>query len=328
MIGVISVTSRGDEIAKLIKEGMDIELFSKNTVENFNLSNVTKYLMENCEGIIFITSVGIAVRAIAPFLKGKDKDPGVVVVDYSNKYTISLVSGHIGGANDLALDVSKVLKNEPIITTATDTIGVVAPDIVAKEEKLIIEDLKKAKYIASRLVEKEKVFFKDDREKVPCPKGYEKVETPCDNMLWITNKINNTNIINESTVLRLIPKNIVLGVGCRKNMDSNKLIQWITKTLEENNIDQRSVLKIGSAYIKKEEKAINDLALLLNCPFETFSREDISKVDHKYEGSDFVFKTLGVRAVSEPSVELMGGTILKGKLKYEGITLTIGEIVY
>ena len=327
MIGVISVTSRGDEIAGLIKEGMDIKLFSKNTVEDFNLSNVTKYLIENCGGVIFITSVGIAVRAIAPFLKGKDKDPGVVVVDYSNKYTISLVGGHLGGANDLALKVSRILENQPIITTATDTIGVVAPDILAKEEKLIIEDLKKAKYIASRLVEREKVFFKDDREKVSCPKGYEEAYKPCDNMVWITNRIHDINIKNQGTVLRLIPKNIVLGIGCRKNMDSNKLIQWVTRTLEENNIDKRAVLKIGSVDIKKQEKAINDLALLLNCPFETFSREEISKVDNKYEGSDFVFKTLGVRAVSEPSVELMGGTILKGKLKHEGITLTIGEIV-
>src|SRR5699024_8071877 len=98
---------------------------------------------------------------------------GIVVVDVNNKFTISLAGGHIGGANELTLEVSKVLNNTPVITTATDNQNKVAPDMVAKSNNLIIEDLKKAKDMASRLVNNKKVYFLDDDNLIKLPLGYE-----------------------------------------------------------------------------------------------------------------------------------------------------------
>lgn len=326
MIGVVSVTSKGDKIAEKLKNHMNIMLFSKNKIQDFNLMSITKNLMDNCSSIIFISSTGIAVRAISPYLKGKEKDPGVVVVDCNCNYAISLVSGHIGGANELALEVSKILNITPIITTATDGLNILAPDIIAKNYDLVIEDLKKAKYISSRLVDGSTVFFKDDSEKIDTPNKYTETKIIKNNTVWITNKLRCSEYVNNETILRLIKKDIVIGIGCRKNTVSEKLIEFVLKILEENNIDKRAVAKIGSVDLKKNEKAINDLSYILKCPFDTFSIDDIKVVEDKYEASEFVFKTLGIKSVCEPCIELMNGKIIVNKIKYEGMTLAIGQV--
>lgn len=329
MIGIISVTEKGDILAKQLSKGLNVTLYLKVEIEDFKLSKVTEEAMSKNDGVIFISSTGIAVRAIAPYLKGKDKDPGIVVVDVSNNYSISLISGHIGGANDLALDVSKILNNTPIITTATDNLGVVAPDMIAMKNSLVIESLKKAKTIAMLLVNGEIIGFKDDRNLIDIPSGYRKLENIEENSVWITNRVvpeNNLNNdkLDNNKILRLIRKDIVLGIGCRRGIESERLEEFVMKILEENNIDPRSVLKIGSIDVKKDEKAIKDLKDKLKCEFEIFSKEEILKIQYKFEGSDFVEKTLGVRSVSEPSVELMGADIIISKIKFNGMTLAIG----
>ncbi|EGT3616352.1 cobalt-precorrin 5A hydrolase [Clostridium perfringens] len=330
MIGIISVTEKGDFIGdKLIKffeeNNINFKKVYKSKCEDFSLKESTKEMFETCKNIIFISSTGIAVRAITPFIVKKDKDPGIVVVDVNNRFTISLAGGHIGGANELTLEVSKVLNNTPVITTATDNQNKVAPDMVAKSNDLIIEDLKKAKDMASRLVNNKKVYFMDDNNLIKLPLGYESTYSLKDNTLWITNK-EKSEEENLSGVLRLIRKNILLGVGCRKGVSSEELIDFVESSLKTLNIDKRAVLKIGSIDLKKEEKAILDLSEFLNCPFETFSKEEIRSVQDEFEGSDFVEKSVGVRAVSEPVVILMNGNIIVNKLKKNGMTLTIGEL--
>lgn len=320
MIGIISVTEKGDLLGEQIRSSMGGELYCKSKVKKFSLDKTTAICFEKYISIIFISSIGIAVRAIAKYLKGKEVDPAVVVVDVCNKFSISLVSGHLGGANKLAKKVSEILNNTVVITTATDNIGVVAPDVLASDNKLIIEDLKKVKIIASRLVNGEMVYFKDDDNYIECPKGYITTEKVIDNTLWITNKAE-----EKQMVLKLIRRNIVLGIGCRKNTDFNKLYDFVSITLKENNIDLRAVKEIASIDVKKDEKAILQLKENLKCKVKFYNRSEIETVAYKYEGSDFVKSVVGVSAVSEPVVELAGANLIVSKLKRDGITLAIGE---
>lgn len=330
MIGIISVTEKGDFIGDILKDFFEqnnirYKKIYKSKCEKFSLNTATREMFEACKNIIFISSTGIAVRAITPFIIKKDKDPGIVVVDVNNNFTISLAGGHIGGANELTLKVSNILNNMPVITTATDNQNKVAPDMVAKSNNLIIEDLNKAKDIASRLVNDKKVYFMDDNNLIKLPLGYENTSVLKDNTLWITNKIKSKDE-NLNGILRLIRKNILLGIGCRKDVPSQELVDFVEYSLKELNLDKRAVLKIGSIDLKKDEKAILDLSNYLDCPFETFSKEEIKVVQDEFEGSDFVEKSVGVRAVSEPSVVLMNGNIIVNKLKKNGMTLTIGEL--
>lgn len=319
MISIISVTEKGDEIAYKLKENFNSDIYLKSKSKDFKLENITKECFKKYKAIVFLSSTGIAVRAISKYLKGKDVDPAVIVVDVCNNFTISLVSGHLGGANKLTYEISNVLGNIPVITTATDNMDLIAPDILAKNNNLIIEDLKKAKVIAGRLVNNETVYFKDDEKKIDCPKGYIETEDVKDNTVWITNSLK-----EKDNVLKLIRKNIILGIGCRKDTDSKKLSNFVRNVLLENKLDKRSVKLIASIDVKKNEKAILDLAKELNSKLKFYTKEEIMTVEEKYEGSAFVKATVGVSSVSEPVVDLSGGEIIIDKIKNNGMTLTVG----
>ena len=338
MICIISVIEKGDILGEKIKDILGGDLILKSKVKDFKLNNITKECFEKYDSIICISSTGIAVRAISKYLVSKDKDPAVVVVDVCNKFSISLVSGHLGGANKLTLMVSEVLGNTPVITTATDNMDILAPDIIAMNNNLIIDDLKIAKIIAGRLVNREDVYFKDDKSIIKCPNGYIETDEIHGNAIWITHKKLREQKIKESkvisylseyetrTVLKLIRKDIILGIGCKRNTDSEKLFNFVSDILAQENIDIRAVEKIASINIKSDEKAILDLAVNLKCDLTFFSSQEIAKVEHKYEGSEFVKKSIGVSAVSEPVIELAGGNIIVKKIKRDGMTLAIGEI--
>lgn len=331
-IAAITITKNGDLICEKIKKSISIDIFSKEKDDNFNFKEVVKKAMENYEGVIFITSTGIAVRAIAPYIRKKDEDPAVLTIDNSGKFVISLLSGHLGGANELAITISNILESIPVITTATDSLGIEAPDMVAKKNNLVIEDLKDAKDIAALLVRGEKVYFKDEDNIIPIPKGYSSGLEGATGIVYVTNKnrsfwVEKEKIKNPQTkILKLIRRNVVLGIGCRKDFSSEDMRKRVIEVLIDNNLDLQGVKSIGTVEVKKDEKAIKDLSIFLKCDLNIFNIEDIKNIDHKFKGSDFVEQTIGVRTVCEPCVELQGGAFITGKLKLNGMTLCIGTI--
>ncbi|MEG0308615.1 MAG: cobalt-precorrin 5A hydrolase [Clostridium sp.] len=327
-LAAVSVTRQGDNIAKKLKETFELEVYSSYNNKEFKLKTVSEKLMGTVDGIIFISSTGIAVRGIAPFLKGKDKDPAVVVVDCEGRFVISLAGGHLGGANELTLKVAEILEATPVITTATDSMGIDAPDMIAKDNNLIIHDMKIAKDVAAKLVDSAKVAFLDEDNKIKMPKGYVNVANDIKGIVTVSNKIHVDNVprIEWLSHLRLIRKNIILGMGCRKDVDNIKVQKFVVDTLKKHNIDLRAVKTISTVEVKKDEKALIALSEFLGCAMEIHSLDEIKSVEHKYKGSDFVQKSIGVRAVCEPCVELGGGTLLTEKLSFEGITLCIGKL--
>lgn len=328
MIGIVCPSLKGAEIAFKLQKSLNANLYLKEN-KDFKLDTAAKQAMEECDGIIFISSTGIAVRAIAPYIQCKDKDPGVVVVDLSCRYAINILSGHLGGGNELTLKVAEILGAEPVITTATDRMNIIGPDMLAKNNDLIISDMKMAKEIAALLVDNKIVGIKDDYNLIQMSKGYERIDVVKENSIWITNKIKSAEDdenIDYSKVLKLIKKDIVLGIGCRRNTSFEKLRKFIAESLIKYNLDIKAVNKIVSVDVKKEEQGIIELAEYLGCPFITFTREEIKTVQDKYEGSPFVLKTLGITGVCEPSVDLAGAQIIEGKIKHEGMTLAIGQL--
>lgn len=329
-IAIISVTVNGDNVsntlkAQLEKSNYEVFIYAKSKVKELSLNKICKEAMEKFDGIIFISSTGIAVRGIAPFIKSKVNDPAIVVLDNSLKYAISLLSGHLGGANELTKIVSEITKAQPIITTATDNLNIKAPDMIAKDNNLIIDNLKNAKDIAGLLVDRKKVAFIDEKNLIKIPKGYvaNKNDDNIEGLIIVTNKL---HIKENVKTLKLIRKDIILGIGCKKDFPAEKMEETVLQALEENNIDFRAVKAIGTVEIKAEEKAILSLKEKLNCALNIFSIEEIKNIDYKFKGSDFVRKTIGIGSVCEPSVELSGGKIIKDKMKLNGMTLSIGVI--
>jgi len=323
-IAVISVTEQGDFLATKIGASYGIELFSKNKTPGFDINSISKLCMNTCSAIIYIASTGIAVRSIAPYIKNKAFDPAVIVIDCTGKYAISLLSGHLGGANELTIEIAKKIGAVPIITTASDNLGFLGPDMLAKENGLEIESLIKAKSIAALLVSGKKVGFLDEESQIKLPKGYENNNLEdYEGLVYVTNK--DKIDFSNTTVLKLLRKNIILGIGCKKNYDSEKMLKKVFEVLKEYNIDRRAIMCITTVEVKKNEKAIINLSETFKCELEIWKLSEIKKIQHKYTGSDFVEKTIGVRAVCEPCVELSGGEFLSTKFKLDGMTLCIGK---
>ncbi|MFL0268657.1 cobalt-precorrin 5A hydrolase [Candidatus Clostridium radicumherbarum] len=322
---VVSFNSKGHIIADKLNKLYEADLYKKNQGETFNISELTKRLIEDYEAIIFISSTGIAVRAIAPFIKNKEVDPAVLVIDVFGKYVISLLSGHLGGANALTLKLSEYLSAEPIITTATDSLGIKAPDILAKENGLIIDNMKAAKDIAALLVDDKKAAFIDDDNLINLPRGYTSDLEDVQGVVVVGNKAKDKNY-SALKVLKLIRKNIILGIGCRKDYPVEKMKDIVLQKLAEYNIDKRAVKAIATIEIKKDEKAILALSKYLDADLKIFTKAEIEEAQNKYKGSNFVFKSVGVRAVCEPCTELCGAKLQTGKLCIEGMTLCIGKV--
>ena len=349
-IAILSITNNGRELALRIKEIMknvDVFFIKKDTdykndeviVVNKGLKEFIPQIFDKYDYLVFIMATGIVVRTIAPLIISKFSDPAILVMDEKGNNIISLLSGHMGGANEMTLYMSDLINSHPVITTATDVNKKSSLDMIAKKLNGHIDDFRdNVLKINSMLVNNEEVHLYIDGNYKINHQGFTLYDEKTDldkvrNLVIVTNKKDINKILNKNIenlnekIIKVTPKDIVIGVGCKKNTDSNHMKNSLIKFLAEYNIDINAVKEIGSIEIKKDEKAIIDLAKFLDVKFKTFSVEEISKVDYLYEKSDWVKKNVGVYSVSDPVAHLLSeGRVIINKQKYDGITFSIGRI--
>ena len=349
-IAILSITNNGRELALRIKEIMkDVDVFfiKKDTdykndeviVVNKGLKEFIPQIFDKYDYLVFIMATGIVVRTIAPLIISKFSDPAILVMDEKGNNIISLLSGHMGGANEMTLYMSDLINSHPVITTATDVNKKSSLDIIAKKLNGHIDDFRdNVLKINSMLVNNEEVHLYIDGNYKINHNGFTLYDEKTDldkvrNLVVVTNKKDINEMLNKNIenlnekIIKVTPKDIVIGVGCKKNTDSKHMKNSLIKFLAEYNIDINAVKEIGSIEIKKDEKAIIDLAKFLDVKFKTFSVEEISKVDHLYEKSDWVKKNVEVYSVSDPVAHLLSeGRVIINKQKYDGITFSIGRI--
>lgn len=320
-LACISFTSSGQKISSKLQKNLkhDVIEINKETFDD-KIKNHIKEIFNSYEGIIFVSSTGIAVRMIAPYVKDKTRDPAVVVVDDLGKYSISLLSGHIGGANELAVEVSNVLKALPIVTTASDGRGIDAVDVFAKRYSLKIEDMEQAKILTSMMVEGKNIKLLSE---VNVTLNYPNiVEDNEDGLIIITS---NEKIKYNKPICILRPKNLYLGIGCRKGKSKEEILKAVHKVFHENNLSLNSIKSIGTIDIKKDEKGIIEASRELKCDMKIFSKEDIEKVQSKFTESNFVLSNVGVTSVCEPCAYLLGGEIIVKKTALNGVTVAVSR---
>ena len=349
-IAILSITNNGRELALRIKESMksvDVFFIKKDTdykndeviVVNKGLKEFIPQIFDKYDYLVFIMATGIVVRTIAPLIISKFSDPAILVMDEKGNNIISLLSGHMGGANEMTLYMSDLINSHPVITTATDVNKKSSLDMIAKKLNGHIDDFRdNVLKINSMLVNNEEVHLYIDGNYKINHQGFTLYDEKTDldkvrNLVVVTNKKDINEMLNKNIenlnekIIKVTPKDIVIGVGCKKNTDSKHMKNSLIKFLAEYNIDINAVKEIGSIEIKKDEKAIIDLAKFLDVKFKTFSVEEISKVDHLYEKSDWVKKNVEVYSVSDPVAHLLSeGRVIINKQKYDGITFSIGRI--
>ena len=316
-IACLYFTSSGETIAERIVKSSDYEvhIYSKENYKS-NLNDI----FEHYNGIVFISSTGIAVRISAPFIKNKQIDPAIVVVDDLGRYSISLLSGHIGGANELTENIAGYLNNQAIITTASDGRGIEAIDMFAKRNNLFIESFEDAKKITSMMLGGEAIKLESEIE---AKIGYSNIVKAHEvGAIFVSSKLN-INYDKPSCTLR--PKNITVGLGCRRGKTKDEIISALRSTFSDNDLSINCIKQIATVDVKQDEVGIIDACKYLNCEMVVISRDDIKVVQDKFNKSTFVEGTIGVSSVCEPCAYISGGELIVGRTALNGITIAISK---
>jgi len=317
------------EIAKVF-EGEDVSLFSKTTADNLGLTHVPQTMREwtgdafgVCDSIVFVGSVGIAVREIAPFVKSKTVDPAVISVDELGRFTIPLLSGHIGGANEIALRIAAGIGSTPVVTTATDINGKIAIDAFAVTHDLYIYNLMAAKDVASRILAGDPVGIVSDfpvEGDVP-PELSAGPSAPT--IVQISEDIGN----RIKGALLLIPRYRVLGIGCRRGTPREDIEAVVAKVLEEENIPRQTIRACASIDLKKDEEGLLAFAAEHRLPISFHSAEELNSLGGEFSRSEFVNSVTSVDCVCERSAVIASrnGRVSVRKHAENGVTVAVAE---
>ena len=271
----------------------------------------------SCDAIIFVGATGIAVRAIAPFICGKAVDPAVLVIDEAGRYVISLLSGHLGGANALARTAASLIEAEPIITTATDAESAFAVDTFAKENGFLLTDLRKAKEVSAKVLRGEKLRIYSDipmERLVQRPARHEAELVSAQDIdradiviSYRTHILKPTEKLSQAIGLRLIAKRVHVGLGARKGVTQAEVAAAVATCLEDAGIDPRAVVALASIDLKKQEAGILAYSYESGVPFVTYTAEELRTVEGTFAGSSFVQSVTGVANVCERAAAYAAG---------------------
>lgn len=317
---VISFTDSGEKIARDIEKGIpNTDLYNPKAYPG-GIKALMGMIARKYDRIVFVCAVGIAVRLVAPYIRHKTQDPAVVVVDDMGRYATSLLSGHIGGANDFAKEIAKVLGAQPIITTASEGRGIESVDMFAKRCNLVIESMEDAKSITVLMVNGGVLRVVSE---IQAMINYPRIsETDYEGCLYITSQ---KSVSCDKPYCILRPKNLTVGVGCKKGKTRDEILKAIYHVFESNNLSIKSIDSISSIDIKKDEQGLIDACDYLGCRFYTFSKEQIRAVQYRFPGSSFVEDTVGVTCVCEPCAYLTSGEVIVGKTLLDGVTVSVGR---
>lgn len=332
-IALISFTEQGMKEARAITEylqtqGHQVESAVKcSSIEESieeTLKLWTKRQFTSCDALIFIGACGIAVRSIAPYVQSKTSDPAVLVIDEKGKYCIPVLSGHIGGANDLANELGRFLGAEAVITTATDLNNKWAVDVFAGKNQLTITDMDKAKSISARLLRGEQITFRcDGTVKGGYPDEVVRCAEDKEADIYVGFKQNK----EWKRSLNLIPKAVVLGIGCKKGTEEHKISEAVSATLLKHGLFPESICKAASIELKKEEPGLVDYCRRCNISLETYGADALEQLEGSFTPSDFVKQTTGVDNVCERSALAAseGGKLIVKKQVCSGVTVALAE---
>lgn len=292
-----------------------------------SLTEWTGEMFRTKDAILFISAAGIAVRAVAPWVKDKKTDPAVVVMDERGVFAVSLLSGHLGGANELAGLLANLTGAIPVITTATDINGRFAVDIFAKKNGMNIGDMKAAKEVSADVLDEKAVGFYCEFPIIGEVPGELQQVVPGEPFEGKTGIVISLNDERRPFVrtLHLYPRIVTMGIGCRKGTKPEAFEEAVLDVLQTNHISVQSVERVASIDLKAEETAVLQFCEKYQLPFVTYSAEELRSVEGDFTPSDFVNQVTGVDNVCERSAVLGsgGGRLVQKKKAGNGITLAL-----
>ena len=349
-LAILSVTYQGCLLAErlAVALGGNADVYAKEGRHPAHSKHVFTSLSETVDklfpiydGLVFIMAAGIVVRVIAPHVRDKRVDPAVVVIDEKGQYAISLLSGHIGGANDLTHAVAEAIGAQPVITTATDVGNLPAADVLAVKLGLTIEPFANLKQINAAIVHGERVVFFVDRD-LACYSSYCRQAEGLGVNLAAMSEVEQTDTYDCAVMitdkklqltkphLYLRPRTLAVGIGCRRGVAASAILAAISDACLSVSRSPSSIAIIGSTVVKSDEQGILAAAKELDVPTVFFTNEQLQQCieKHHLECSPFVGEQIGVGNVCEPAalVGAQANSLLLPKTIFPQITIAIAEV--
>lgn len=314
----------GEKLARMLTEqGENARFRSGKGTDGIKARDFAAECFPVADALIFIGAAGIAVRSIAPLVASKLSDPAVLVLDDQRKFVISLLSGHVGGANDFTKRVAGMIGAVPVITTATDGHGAFAIDSWAAKQGFWIANPEKIKVVSGKLLDGKPVgFYSPFLVLEQLPKGFVSVEENPDVTVDVRRP--------ETDCLWIVPPVLTLGVGCRKNTPAETIEAAFRKLITEAGFSEQAFSQVCSIDLKAGEPGLLAFCKAHQLSFVTYSAEELAAVPGDFTPSAFVSQITGVDNVCERSaVKSSGGQILVPKKAGNGVTMAIsaGNIV-
>jgi cobalt-precorrin 5A hydrolase len=304
-------------------------------------------LFKQYNGIILFISLGAVVRMIAPILVDKKVDPAVVVIDDRGEHVISVLSGHLGGANELTRHVASVLGARAVITTASDVQGTIPVDMFGRELGWTVDSFDKATPVSAAVVNEEPVALVQEtgernwwRYDKPVPahiKVYasmaeaEASNEPFNAALVVSDRLleseDEEQFLSNGVLYR--PNSLVLGIGCNRGTSLEELEAGVLDTLVGLRLSVKSVRNIATIDLKKDEEGLLALCAKYGWELVTYTPSELNAVQLP-NPSETVFKYTGAYGVSEPSALLSSGAEhwLLEKKKSGNMTLSVARIPF
>lgn len=301
-----------------------------------------KFFVEYRE-IIGFCAVGAMVRLIAPFLGDKKTDPAVVALDECARFAVSVVSGHIGGANILAEKVAGMLGAIPVITTASDVSRTLAVDLLGQGLGWKVEKWENTARVSADVINGERVGLvqtcgeKDWLESAPIPENiylFSSIEEAQgerpESLLLITDQLvadDRLGGLAEKTVIYR-PKSLVAGVGCNKGAPLEELEEALQAVLKENGLSFHSIRNLATIDQKKEEPALLAFSVKHNIPISYYSASELNSVERVPNPSEAALARVGAQGVAEPAALLdsRNDFLLREKIKKGNYTIAIARV--
>ncbi|MFD0676407.1 MULTISPECIES: cobalt-precorrin 5A hydrolase [unclassified Paenibacillus] len=296
------------------------------------------------KGLIIIISLGAVIRMIAPLLEDKKKDPGIVVIDDKGEHVISVLSGHLGGANELTREVAAALNARAVITTASDVQGTIAVDLFGRRFGWVWESADKLTPVSASVVNEEQVAVVQESGETgwwlyntPLPANIhvyasvaEAIASQPKAALVVTHRVltpDEEAILSNGVLYR--PKVLALGIGCNRGTSAEEIEAVITETLAELKFSLSSVKALCTIDLKKDEEGLLAVVQKYGWAFETYTPEQLNEVPID-DPSDTVYKFTGAYAVSEPAAKLYSGasTLALVKKKSGNVTVSVAIIPF
>jgi len=346
-LGIVAITPRGADLARFIgRQFPEAEIFLP---EKFRRDDTCRYfdvplgdllpeLFAEADGLICIMATGIVIRLLAPHLRGKEHDPAVVVMDEAGQFAVSLLSGHLGGANELAVRVALASGGQAVVTTATDVNDLPAWDDLARREDLAIQPLSQIKIFNTLLLEKRPIGLVDRQNRVapyfseiPAVRLARNFADPLLNEVSGKVFVTHRHIPDPEShepLLLLRPRDLVVGIGCNRGTSAEEIEQVVKTVMEEAFLAPASIRSLATVAAKWDEAGLEQFAQSRNLSIDFHSAEELNRVEGISPPSPHALEAVGAKGVCEPAALLSarGGPLLVAKKKRGNVTVAVAEI--